>query len=315
MLEHQLLIVYPESDGAPYQEYGESDPLLLAALARRLFLACSERLWEVAILSSRELLNVPAAQLSSVTAATVDPMQCAATSGDEPLFFSKVTSTRKRIMVSAEAAESPRYARQLRLPANFHAVFDIGFVSQGDRHPFTGVPYHFVFNGSTEEERQIIAELSPSQDRCIPWAALGSRTPGHLNLVAELVDHEFHPDGFCFLQHSNQQGRRGTGLLSSSGISAVLSKTNYYVWSSDNSFPYYESFRFIRAVLAGAVPCKIDDGHSWEKTDIPGIFPSVRAFCAKVKEEGHWSMYCSFREFYLSKGLLAQHLEKALHFV
>jgi hypothetical protein len=315
MMGHQLLIVYPASDDALYREYGEPDLLLLSTMARRVFAACRERSQEVAIHSSRELLEVPADQLRRVSAVVVDPMECAATSGDEPLFYSKLSSTLKRIVVLAEPAESVRYGQQFCLPVTFDAVFDIGFVSQGKRHPLSEVPYHFVFNGPTREERQMVAESPPSRERHIPWTAVGSRSSSYLTLVADLVDRKFYPGGFCFLQHSNQEGRKGTGLLSPSGLSAVLEKTAYYVWTSDSSFASYESFRFIQAVLAGAVPCKIEAGHSWEKSDIPGIFPSVRSFCAKVQEEGHWSMYCSSRDFFMSKGLLTEHLEKALHLV
>ena len=315
MLERTLLIIYPESDSALYREQGGPDLLALAALARRLFAACSERWQGVAICSSRELLDISADQLSRATAAAVDLMECAATSSDEHIFFSKLTTARKRILVLAEAVESTRYEQQFRLPIYVDAVLDIGFVSQADRHPFPEVPYHFVFNGPTRVERQMIANQAPSRERRIPWAVVGARTPNHLNLVAELMDHGFHTAGFCFLQHHTQQGRKGTGLLDPSGLTAVLSKTNYFVWSSDDSLEYYESFRFIQALLAGSVPCKIDGDPSWQKSDIPGIFPSVRSFCAVVQEEGHWSMYCASRDFYTSKGLLADHLEKELRLV
>jgi hypothetical protein len=315
-LEHQLLIVHPESDSdsALYRKYPEPDLLLLATLARRLFAACRERLWEIAVCSSRELLNLTTDELSRATPAVVDPVECAATSGDKSKFFSKLTNARKRIIVLAEAVESTRYRQQFHLPAKFDAIFDIGFVSQEYKHQFPDVPYHFVFNGPTKEEEQTMAELSPSQERRIPWAVVGPRTPNHLNLVAELMD-KIYSGGFCFLQHPLQQGRKGTGLLSSSGLAAVLSKTNYYVWSSEDSFAYYQSFRFIQALLVGAVPCKIDGTHSWEKSDIPGIFPSVRSFCMRVQEKDYWSMYCSAKEFYMSKGPLAEHLEKALRLV
>lgn len=315
MLGYRLLIVYPESDNALYRESREPDLLLLATLARRLVAACRERLWEVAVCSSRKLLNLTTNQLSRATTAVVDPVECAATSGDRSKFFSRLTNARKRIMVLAEAAESTRYSQQFHLPANFDAIFDIGFVPQGDKHPFADVPYHFVFNGPTEEEERAIATLSPSQERPIPWAIVGLRTPNHLNLVAELTDHKLYPGGFCFLAHPSQQGRKGKGLLSPSGLAAVLSKTNYYVWSSDDSFAYYESFRFIQGLQVGAVPCKIDGSHPCEGADIPGIFPSVRSFCARAQEEDYWSMYCSAREFYVSRGSLAEHLEKALHLV
>ncbi len=316
----QLLIVYPAgSDHTFHQE-----------LARCLFTACKEELREVALCSSRELRNMTTEQLSTATLAVVNPVECAATSSDRSDFFSSATSSdrsdffsklslaRKRIMVLAEAVVESTRGPQSRLPVNFDAIFDIGFVSRKDEHPFPDVPYHFVFNGPTKEEEQIIAELAPSQQRYIPWAVVGPQDSNHLNLLAELMDYKLHPGGLCFLEPALQQGKgkgERKGLLSSSGLAAVLSKTNYCVWGSNDSFAYYESFCFIQALLVGAVPCKIDGNRSWEESDIPGIFPSVQSFYARVQEEDHWSMYCSAREFYTSNGPLAEHLEKALRLV
>jgi hypothetical protein len=315
MLDHQLLIVYPGGDRVLYQE-----------LARRLFTACKEKLREVAVCSSRELRNMTTDQLSSATLAVLDPIECAATSSDTSEFFATATSgdrsefffklalAFKRIVVLAEAVGSMWYEPQLRLPLNFDAILDIGFVSRRDKHPFPDVPYHFVFNGLTKEEERLIAALSPSK-RYIPWAVVGPQDLEHCNLVAELMNYKLYSGGFCFLHPSFSQGKKGKGLLSSSGLAAVLSKASYYVWSSDDSFAYYESFRFIQALLAGAVPCKIDGNHSWDKSSIPGVFPSARSLYARVQDEGYWSMYCSAREFCVSKGLLTEHLEEALRLV
>ncbi len=300
MLDHQLLIVYPGNGCAFYQE-----------LARRLFIACKEKLREVALFSSRELGNVATDQLSSATLVVLDPIECAATSSDRSEFISKLALARKRIMVLTEAVEGTGDEPQVQLPVDFDAIFDIGFVPRRDKYPFAEAPYHFVFNGPTKEEERVIATLSPSK-RYIPWAVVGPQDLDHCNLVAELTNYKLDTGGFCFLQPSFSQGKKGKGLLSSSGLTAVLSKTSYCVWSSDDSFAYYESFRFIQALIAGAVPCKVDGNHSWEESDIPGIFPSVRSFYARVQEEGYWSMYCSAREFCMSKGPLAEHLERAL---
>jgi hypothetical protein len=320
MLDHQLLIIYPAgSDHTSYQE-----------LARRLFTACKEELLEVALCSSRELRNMTTEQLSNATLAVVNPIECAATSSDRSDFFSSATSSdrsdffsklslaRKRVMVLAEAVVESTRGPQSRLPVSFDAIFEVGFVPRKDENPLPDVPYHFVFNGPTKEEEQIIAELSPSQERYIPWAVVGPQDPYHLNLLAELMDYKLYRGGLCFLEPPLQQGKgkgKRKGLLSSSGLAAVLSKTNYCVWGSNDSCAYYESFRFIQALLVGAVPCKIDGNRSWEESDIPGIFPSVQSFYARVQEEDHWSTYCSAREFYTSKGPLAEHLEKALRLV
>jgi hypothetical protein len=245
----------------------------------------------------------------------VDPVACAATASQRSQFFSKLALARKRIAVLAEAVESTRYRQQSRLPVNFDAIFDVGFVSQRDKHPLPDVPYHFVFNGPTKEEEQVVAELVPSRERCIPWTVVGHQTPNNLNLVAELMDYKLYQGGFCLLQHRRHRGRKGERLLSSSALAAVLSRTNYYVWPSDDPFAYYESFRFVQALLAGAVPCKIAGDQVCERSDIPGTFPSVRSFWARAQDEGHWPMYCAAREFYMSGGTLAKHLEKALHLV
>jgi hypothetical protein len=253
-------------------------------------------------------------RLSSATLIVLDPVECAAASSYKLEFFSKLALARKRIVVLAEMVESTWHESQLRLPVNFDAVFNIGFVPQGDEHPFSDVPYHFVFNGPTEEEKRVIATLSPSK-RGIPWAVVGPQDLNHCNLVAELTNYKLYPEGFCSLHPPRSRGEKGRGLLSSSGLAAVLSKTRYCVWRSDDSFAYHESFRFIQALLAGAVPCKIDNNSSWDKAGIPGIFPSVQSFYTRVQEEGYWSMYCSAREFWVSKGLLAEHLEEALRLV
>lgn len=320
MLDYQLLVIYPTgSNHTTSQE-----------LARRLFTACKERIREVALYSSRELRNMTTEQLSNATLVVVNPVECAATSSDRSDFFSSATSSdssdffsklslaRKRITVLAEAVVESTHGPQPRLPVNFDAIFDVGFVPRKDEHPFPDVPYHFVFNGPTKEEEQNLAGQSPARERYIPWAVVGPQNSTHLDLLAELMGYKLYPRGLCFLEPPLQQGKgkgKRKGLLSTLGLAAILSKTNYCVWGSNDSFAYYEGFRFIQALLVGAVPCKIDGNRSWEDSDIPGIFPSVQSFYAKVQEEEHWSMYCSAREFYTSKGRLAEHLEKALRLV
>ena len=303
MSDHRLLIVHPGSDGASYQE-----------LARRLFAARKEKAQEVTLCSSRELCDMAVDRASGATLAVVDPVGCAVASGDRSGFFSRLALARKRIMVLAEAVEDARYLQQFRLPVDFDAVFDVGFISQKDKHPFPKVPYHFVFNGLTEREERVVAELSPSRERHIPWALVGHQTPENLDLVMDLMHYERYSGGFVFLEPPRRAGRRGRPL-GSSGLAAVLSKTSFYVWAADHSSAYYESARFVQALPAGTVPCKIDGGHAWEGSGIPNVFPSVRSFCEKVQEEDFWSMYRPAREFCVSRGPLAGHLEEALRLV
>lgn len=298
----QIVIVHPGNNGESYRE-----------LARRLFTALEGGSWETTLFSSRELCETTMGRPGDMILAVVDPVGCAAASGDRSEFFAKLNSADRRIAISAEAVEDARYNQQFWLPVGFDAIFDIGFVSQRDEHPVSGVPYHFVFNGPTKQEEQIIAELPLSQERSIPWAVVGRQSPEHLNLVTELVDYKLYPGGFVFLPRSPRI-RKGQAPFSTSELALILSKTKHYVWGSHYSSGYYESFRFVEALLAGAVPCKIVSGHSWQEFDIPGIFPSIQSFCEKTQEEGAWSsMYCLAKEFYISKGPLAGHLERALH--
>ncbi len=300
----KVLIVHPGSDGESHR-----------ALAYRLFAALGEGSWEVTLFSSRELCETTTYPLSDALLAVVDPIGCAAASNDRLEFFAKLAAASRRIAISTEAVEDARYGQQFRLPVDFDAVFDVGFVPQSDKHTVSDVPYYFVFNGPTKREEQVISESPSSQERHIPWTVVGHQNPEHLSLVAELIDYKLYPGGFVFLQSSSRM-RKGGAPLSPSELAAVLSKTNYYLWCSRHSSAYYESLHFVEALLAGAVPCKIDGGCFREIYEIPGIFPSVQSFCERVREEGAWpSMYRSAREFYLSRGRLAEYLEEALHLV
>ena len=303
-MDLQLLIVYPGSGPTFYPE-----------LAHRLFIAGKERLRETALCSSRELRNMTTEQLRSAILIVVNPVECAAMSNDRLEFCSKLALGYRRIMVLAETVGSAVYKPKSRLPVTFDAVFDIGFESRKDERFFTSVPHHFVFNGPTKVEEQVITKVSPSQGRHIPWAVVGPHDLTNCKLVAELTNYGLYPGGVCFLQPPSLQGKKGEGLLSPSGLATILSKTSFCIWSSEDSCAYYESFRFIQALLAGAVPCKIDVDHSREKSGIPGIFSSVQSLYTSLQEEDHWSMFCSAREFFMSKGPLAEHLEKALRLV
>lgn len=299
----QIFIVYSWSSSESYRE-----------LARRLFTALKERSREATLTSTRELCETVTDLSHNAILAVVDPVECAATSNDRSKFFAKLNSAGKRIAISVEAVEDARYSQHLRLSVDFDAIFDVGFVSQSAKHPNGDVPYYFVFNGPTKWEEQTIAELPLSRERPIPWAVVGHQTPEHLRVVAELIDHKRYPGGFVFLQPLIRMRKRGSPL-SSSELAAVLSQSRFHLWSAQRSSAHYESSRFIEALLAGAVPCKIDGNRSWENSDVPGIFPSVRAFCKGVEEDGYQSMYRSAREFYVSSGRLVEHLEGALRLV
>jgi hypothetical protein len=308
-------------------------------LARRLVVACREGAHQRAeVRTSRELCDLAGEELGDATLLVVSPFECLGTSGDREAFVSAFGSARRRILASVEPVGSPWYEKQFVFPLRFDAVFDVGFVSREDKHSLPGVAYHFVFNGPTKGEQRTISELSPPRERPIRWALVGYPTARRLELAARLTE-ELDPAGFVFMPGKpsppNPDGSPGPlrplarhEKVSPSGLAAVLSKSGYYVWSSAHDFAHYESFRFVVALRSGAVPCKVAEADTSEDTSedisedisesisaIPGTFPSVESLCSAVQEEGAPSMYRLARDFYLSKGLLAAHLNEALELV
>src|SRR5829696_1256161 len=122
-------------------------------LTSRLSQALENASLGVAVYSSPEVCALAPGSLGSSTLLIVSPGQCVETSGDETVFLSQVARARKRILASVAPVDSPGYRRRLRTRIHFDAVFDVGFVSQRDRHEdVSDVPYHFVFNGRIGEE-------------------------------------------------------------------------------------------------------------------------------------------------------------------
>lgn len=249
-------------------------------------------------------------RIASVTVAVVSPWECVRWIASKEKFLSQIALARKRILVLAEAVETGWFTRQFELPVQYDALIDVGFASQKHKLPNFELPYRFLFNGPTRQEEQKMAR-TPSSERRIPWTFVGHSKEDRVKLAAELVE-KIDPGGFLFLPKPGSGVKEGKGAISPSGLASVLSQTRYYVWRSHHEFAYYESFRFIDAILQGAVPCKIDGGNVWKRSGIPGIFPSVEALGDRIKGEGFSSMLESARKFYSSQGRLADRLEEAL---
>jgi hypothetical protein len=298
------VIVYPDG-GSVFHE----------KLARRLGAAAEEGSQEALVRSSAEVCEMDGEQLALTTLGIVSPWECAQFIGSKEKLFSRLSVAKKRVMILAEAVEAKWFGLQFRLPVRYDALIDVGFASQRDRLPSGfDLPYHFLFNGPTREEAQAIELALVPSERRIPWAFVGHTKVDRVKLAAELVN-ELDPGGFVFLPTPGSGVREGKGMISPSGLAHVLSNTRYYVWRSHHEFAYYESFRFIEALLAGAAPCKVDIEGTWKQPEIPNVFPSVRALRRCIESEGFAAMLGSARQFYLSRGRLADHLEEALRFV
>jgi hypothetical protein len=285
-------------------------------LVSRLLKGFEDAPHSVALYSSPEVCDIAAKDLAGTTLLITSPGQCIDTSGGESVFLSRVASAQTRILASVGPVDSPGYKGRLRRGIHFDAVFDFGFASQGDRHSqVSDVPYHFVFNGSTREEEPLAEAPSNPEERTIPWMLVGPKSDRNRDLLGELFEHGVDPGGFCLLQSWMLRKMSAHALFGSQRLSAVLSKARFYLWGADRDATYYESFRFIDSLLAGAVPCKIDRDLASEELDIPGIYASVSAFQAEVQDAGYLGMYHRARDFYVSRGTLAEHLSGALRLV
>jgi len=270
----------------------------------------------VVVYSPREVCTLSAEVLGGTTLLVASPAQCIEQSGDESVFLSRVASAHKRILAWSGPVDGYGYRGRLRRDIDFNAVFDLGFVSQGAKHSeISDVPYYFVFNGRTREEEPLATEPDHPEERTIPWVLVGPKTDKNRDLLGELFEHGADPAGFCLL-HARLKNMAAPGpMIGDRKLSAVLSRARYSLWSADRLPAYYESFRFIGPLLSGTVPCKVDPDLAAEEPDIPGVYASVAAFRTEEREVGYVAMYRRARDFYISGGLLAEHLDGALSLV
>ena len=298
--QEQILIVYSTKSNVFYE-----------MLARRLATACEESSWEARLCTSTEISDLDADQLEEATLALINPVDCAYKIGDAAKYFSRLSSARRRIMVLAEAVETRWFENQLRLPVSYDAFIDVGFVSQEHKVGSLDMPYHFLFNGPTAQEERKTAQLEDSSGRPIAWATVGHQTRGRVELAAQLA-RQLHPGGFVFLPNPGRGVRARVGAIGPRGLSAMLEKTRCYVWESHHQYDYFESFRFLEAITAGCLPCKVDPQATVYPSEIPGIVASISELSDHLEEKGVQAMRRSAQQFYLSSGRLAHHLQDVL---
>ena len=251
--------------------------------------------------------------MPGTTLLIVNPWECVHELPRVQTFYKQLAKAGKRLMVLAEAIEVKWFDRQLNLPIEYDAFIDVGFVSQEEKLEDSNLPYIFLFHGLTAREEERVSQISAS-NRPIPWAFIGHRRDDRIRMAAEMAE-KIDPAGLVFLPNTGSGVRKGKGMIGPSGMESSLSRTQCYVWRSHHEFRYYESFRFREAILAGAVPCKIDAEIDWSGYEIPGIFHSLEEFADTLNNEGFEKIQASARDFYLSGGRLARHLEGVLQSV
>lgn len=291
------IIVYPYAGSVFYQDLG-----------RRLAKACEEKSTPVNLCCSAEFRDMDATGLQDTTVFIVNPWECVHELAAKSKFYDQLSKSGKRVMVLAEAVGFKWFDAQFQLPIVYDSLIDVGFTSQEAMLEEGSLPYSFLFHGLTHEEEEKVSRIS-SFGRPIPWAFVGHRRDDRIQVATELME-MVDPSGLVFIPNTGQGIREGKGMIGPSGMSLSLARTQCYVWRSLHDLRYYESFRFREAILAGAAPCKIDPEIQWEDYDIPGIFGSVEEFAETLKANGFETLQEKAKDFYISGGRLADHLEE-----
>lgn len=289
----RVILLYPERGNAFYFQ-----------LASRLAEACRDLSSEVRLISAAELGSVDEGSFRDAITLVVCPAECLL-SGDGAL--KRLHGAARVVAVAAEAVKTSWYTSQYDALPRVDAFCDVGFVDQRPWNPIDDVPYHFVFNAGLEAERHRLKSLSPSA-RPLTWALVAHMTPDRARLGNELLT-RLGPQGFLFLP-TLRPVRRGEGMLGPTALHRVLQRASCYVWQSHHTYPYYESFRFLDAILAGAVPCKIESSPDQDLLSVPNVFPSVQQLAQVLERRSPLSLFEESRSFYLDQGSLTSHLSE-----
>ncbi len=295
-----VLVVYPDKGNVFYE-----------TLARRLATAASSAIGlgggddQIRLEAASSVQDVDPVWLKSATALVVNPAECSL-SGSRDL--ARLERARRRIAVLADHVHTDWFAAQFETHLEIDAVIDVGFVPQEHEQP-SGLPYIFLYNAALQGEAEQIRAQSPGP-RPLPWAVVGHSTPERAALAKDLVDH-LGAEGIVFLP-SLRPVRAGGGMLSPAALGRVLSTSSLYVWCAHHRWAYYESFRFLEAMLAGAVPCKVESRHLDALAGLPNVYSSVAELAEHVRERGAGAMFEDARSYYLGQGNLGDHLGRAL---
>ncbi|MCS7079417.1 MAG: hypothetical protein NZ585_05105 [Chloracidobacterium sp.] len=197
---------------------------------------------------------------------------------DADALMSKVNSAPERVLLVAECVGTIWFQRQLDGP-DWTTILDLGRQPQASPESVASNVYRFLRYAPTEAEKgklMSVRALPPEafNRRPIPWAVVGGLTPERATLVAALAD--WRPNGLAFLPPGEPfQVRADRGRLGKAQLERVLEKTQFYVWVSHHEHPYFESFRALDALLAGACPVKLDARYAAALRPLGGVLASI----------------------------------------
>ena len=163
-------------------------------------------------------------------------------------------------MILLESARSPWFRDSLSLMkhAKLNILLDLGFYNQYQHASRQAQKvYHFVFNGLTRSEKKTICESKfISGYRPLPWTFVGHLVPRRLKLLQRLIE-DVDRQGFVYVVHFTPVTETGPHL-NQAQLHEVLLRTRYKIWCSHVDHAYVESIRFRLALMAGAVPIKVN---------------------------------------------------------
>ncbi len=289
MGRRRLLVVYPPLGNSFYCELA----VRLSKAARALDNT------DTSLISAADLSACDTSWIRGTTALVVNPVECALSGWD---VLSPLRASRFRAAVLAECVETRWFRDQFDGDIEYQAVIDVGFVDQGSTRQLPTAPYWFLFNAPLADESELIAAMKPRYPRSLTWALVAARTDDRIRFAAELHS-ILGPEGFLFMPDVRPV-RPGAGMLSPSALKRTLDKTTFYVWRSHHDFAYYESFRFLDAVLSGSIPCKIDSLTNRGPAGLPHTYQSVEALVDEADNRSTEDMFEEHRDFALAHGSL-----------
>lgn len=184
--------------------------------------------------------------------------------GDVPGVMKQLEMIKQRCgrvaLVLLESVKTQWFMESFNLmrQAGVEILLDLGFHDQREQTPHKARPYyHFVFNGLVASEQQVVPERQTGMaSRPLPWTFVGHLTPVRFHLLKQLTQ-KYDRQGFVYLVHFTPVTETGPHL-NQHQFHQVLQKTRFKIWCSHHHHPYVESIRFRLALLAGALPVKIE---------------------------------------------------------
>jgi hypothetical protein len=218
---------------------------------------------------------------------------------------------RRRILLMLDGIYTSWFTAQLNVAdGTLTDVFDFCIVPQVDRPRIGGCQYTWIQESLTRYERDHLVQHDV--ERPLVWSMIGHSTRDRAD-VADVLVGSLSPSGLLFMPGLRPFYQDGSQNFSAEALDRVLRKTRYYVWTSHHRFPYHEGLRSLHAIRNGAIPVKIDPLFAHVFRDIPWVYHSVNAFTEAIEKHGQKALFQRSLDYALSRGILGEHLARALY--